>query len=456
MVPFTYLLATIASVLAAVMAMAGSVLILSLTLGSSVSRAHLGSILLADEDFRLAVTGGMVTIVAACMALLAAHVPMVSHSAQAVFALSLGGVVEFAAVVVALARLFQRIPRLLTQETLLDSSLAGVDAAYLATQERRLLGADASDRGRAEVLNDLIFSFRIYPVDTDDPLVTVHDVLENVLTESPASVATTSLALVATRFSDLASKEHDRVYQLLVTPWFSELRIAVVRRGSPSIALAYFDLWADVLISCQQKSLGLFFANSARPFVAALNQVARAGLFEGTAERALRPLARTMAAAGGDANALGPWGGALVAWMREDVARERGVWARMLWSPIENVLDLYLFDLEKDSQLLDVLIHGLTGVVRAAARSGVETASGRPFALKLAKKLRRAQLDMSALTSRTGLAPEKVARGARRVALLGEPVNALLEYVSTRPELAHAAEILASKEIAPDERDGEA
>ena len=36
MVPFTYLLATIASVLAAVMAMAGSVLILSLTLGSSV------------------------------------------------------------------------------------------------------------------------------------------------------------------------------------------------------------------------------------------------------------------------------------------------------------------------------------------------------------------------------------------------------------------------------------
>jgi hypothetical protein len=46
--------------------------------------------------------------------------------------------------------------------------------------------------------------------------------------------------------------------------------------------------------------------------------------------------------------------------------------------------------------------------------------------------------------------------GARRVALLGEPVNALLEYVSTRPELAHAAEILASKEIAPDERDGEA
>jgi hypothetical protein len=213
----------------------------------------------------------------------------VSHSAQSVFALSLGGVVEFAAVVVALARLFQRIPKLLTQETLLDSSLAGVDAAYLATQERRLLGDDASDRGRAEVLNDLIFSFRIYPVDTDDPLVTVHDVLENVLTESPASVATTSLDLVATRFSELASKEHDRVYQLLVTPWFSELRIAVIRRGSPSIALAYFDLWADVLISCHQKSLALFFANSARPFVAALNQVARAGLSRARGTRAPAP-----------------------------------------------------------------------------------------------------------------------------------------------------------------------
>lgn len=43
MVPFTYLLATIASVLAAVIAMAGSVLILSMTLGTSVQRSHLGS-----------------------------------------------------------------------------------------------------------------------------------------------------------------------------------------------------------------------------------------------------------------------------------------------------------------------------------------------------------------------------------------------------------------------------
>jgi hypothetical protein len=65
MVPFTYLLATIASVLAAVIAMAGSVLILSLTLGTSVQRSHLGSMILGDEDFRIAVAGAIVTILAA-------------------------------------------------------------------------------------------------------------------------------------------------------------------------------------------------------------------------------------------------------------------------------------------------------------------------------------------------------------------------------------------------------
>jgi hypothetical protein len=315
---------------------------------------------------------------------------------------------------------------------------------------------DATEHRRADILNDLIFSYRIYPAGTDDPLVTIHDVLENVLAQSPASVATTSLAAVSKRFSDLAEKEHDRIYQLLVTPWYSELRIAVVRRGSPSLALAYFDLWAGVLVFCRARGLDLFFANTARPYVTALKEVARAGLFEGAAERALRPLARTMAAADEDSNAVGPWAGALIGWMREDVERGDGSWARVLWNPVENVLDLFLFNLDKEAPLLDVLVHGLTSVVRSAARTGIETASGRPFSLRLAKKLRRAQLDLSALSSRTGLEPEKAARGARRVALLGEPIHALIEYANLRPELAHAAEILANKDIAPDDRDGDA
>ena len=114
MVPFTYLFATIASVLAAVVAMAGSVLILSLTLGTAVQRSHLGSMILGDADFRVAVASAIVTIVAACLALLAAHLPAVSHNATAIFFLSSGGVLEFGGCILGLARLFRRIPRLLT------------------------------------------------------------------------------------------------------------------------------------------------------------------------------------------------------------------------------------------------------------------------------------------------------------------------------------------------------
>jgi hypothetical protein len=119
--------------------MAGSVLILSLTLGTSVQRSHLGSMILGDEDFRIAVSGAIATILAACLALLAAHLPAVSHNPASIFLLSLGGVAEFGVDAVALARLFRRIPRLLTQEMLLETALARVDAAYLVAQEERLL-----------------------------------------------------------------------------------------------------------------------------------------------------------------------------------------------------------------------------------------------------------------------------------------------------------------------------
>ena len=339
MVPFTYLLATIASVLAAVVAMAGSVLILSLTLGTAVQRSHLGSIILGDEDFRTAVSGAIVTIVAACLSLLAAHLPAVSHNAAAIFLLSGGGVVEFTGCILGLARLFQRIPRLLTQENLLETSLALVDATYLAAQEDRLLGSGATAQGRLDVLNDLIFSFRVYPVETDDPLVTVHDVLENVLAQSPASVVATSLAQVSGRFTALAGETHDQIFQLLVTPWLAELRVAVVRRGSPSVALAFFDLWADVLVAARERRMPGFYAHSARPFVASLRHVATAGLFEEAGGRVLRPLVSVMSAAGDDLAALGPWAGALVGWMREDAEKGRGEWTRVLWNPVETVLE---------------------------------------------------------------------------------------------------------------------
>jgi hypothetical protein len=453
MVPFTYLLATIASVLAAVVAMAGSVLILSLTLGTAVQRSHLGSMILADEDFRTAVFGAIVTIVAACLALLAAHVPPVSHNAAAIFLLSAGGIVEFGSCILGLARLFQRIPRLLTQESLLENSLAHVDADYLAAQEDRLLGAGATAQGRLDVLNDLIFSFRVYPVETDDPLVTVHDVLENVLAQSPASVVATSLAEVSTRFTALAGPTHDQIFQLLVTPWLAELRVAVVRRGSPSVALAFFDLWADVLVAARERSMPGFYAHSARPFVASLRHVAHAGLFEEAGGRVLRPLVRVMGAARADLPALGPWAGALVGWMREDAEKGRGEWTRVLWNPVENVLERSLEDLERDTPLLGALVHGLTGVARAAGRAGIETGGGRPFALKIATRMRRAQMELAEAAAKAGTEAEERVRD--RVVLLGEPIAAVVALAAQRPELAEAAASLSAERL-EDERDGEA
>lgn len=453
MVPFTYLLGTIASVLAAVVAMAGSVLILSLTLGTAVQRSHLGSMILADEDFRTAVFGAIVTIVAACLALLAAHLPPVSHNATAIFLLSAGGVLEFGGCILGLARLFQRIPRLLTQENLLETSLAHVDGDYLVAQENRLLGARATAQGRLDALNDLIFSFRVYPVETDDPLVTVHDVLENVLAQSPASVVATSLAQVSARFTSLAGPTHDQIYQLLVTPWLAELRVAVVRRGSPSVALAFFDLWADVLVAARERKMPGFYAHSARPFVASLRHVAHAGLFEEAGGRVLRPLVRVMAAAGSDLAALGPWAGALVGWMREDAEKGRGEWTRVLWNPVETVLERSLEDLGRDAPLLGALVHGLTGVARAAGRAGIETGGGRPFALKIATRMRRAQIELAEAAASAG--PEVAERVRDRIILLGEPIAVVVALAAQRPDLADAPALLSS-ERPSDERDGEA
>lgn len=453
MVPFTYLLATIASVLAAVVAMAGSVLILSLTLGTAVQRSHLGSIILADEDFRTAVSGAIVTIVAACLALLAAHLAPVSHNATAIILLSAGGVLEFGGCILGLARLFRRIPRLLTQENLLETSLSHVDAAYLVAQENRLLGTRATEQGRLEALNDLIFSFRVYPVETDDPLVTVHDVLENVLAQSPASVVATSLGHVAARFTSLAGPSHDQIYQLLVTPWLAELRVAVGRRGSPSVALAFFDLWADVLVAARERKMPGFYAHSARPFVASLRHVAGTGLFDEAGGRVLRPLVRVMSAAGNDLAALGPWAGALVGWMREDAEKSRGEWTRILWNPVETVLERSLEDLERDTPLLGPLVHGLTGVARAAGRAGIETGGGRPFALKIATRMRRAQIDLAEAAA--SASPEARERVRERVLLLGDPIAAVVALAPQRPELAGAAALLASERL-EDERDGEA
>jgi len=425
MVPFTYLLGTMASVLAGIMAVAGSVLILSMTLGSPVQRSHLGGIVLRDPDFRLAQTGAIATILACCLSLLLAHLPDISHSGTTVFLLSFGGYVQFGAVIVALVRLFRTIPTLLTQERLLAAALSRLDGTYLAARERRLLGVDATERGRTEALNDLIFAFRIAPGEEDDPLVTVHDVLENVVAQSPASVVTGSLALVARQLSELADAPHDRIYQLLVTPWLAELRVPVVRRGSPSVALSYFDAWGGLLRSARERGMDQFVANAARPYVAALRDVARSGLFDGLSDRALRPIARIVAETGPDAAVAGPWVAALVAWMREDAERGVGVFAGVLWHSVERYVGRLLLDLDRDPPLLPVLVHGLTAVVRAAARSGLLTEAGEPFDREVLSAFER---DARALLSRAAdasLGPEAADRARRRAALLAAPAEAL-------------------------------
>ena len=424
MVPFTYLLGTMASVLAGIMAVAGSVLILSMTLGSPIQRSHLGGIVLRDADFRLAQTGAIATILACCLSLLLSHLPDVSHNGTTILLLSLGGYLQFGAVIVALVRLFRTIPTLLTQERLLAAALGRIDAAYLAGRERRLLGVDATERGRAETLNDLIFAFRIAPGEEDDPLVMMHDVLENVVAQSPASVVSTSLVLVSRTLAELAGAEHDRIYQLLVTPWLAELRVGVIRRGSPSAALAYFDAWGGLLRSARERGMDQFVANSARPYVGALKDVARSGLFDGLADRALRPIARIVTEAGSDLAVTGPWVGALVAWMREDAERGAGAFAGVLWHSVERYVGRLLLDLDRDPPLLPVLVHGLVSVARAAERSGLTNEAGEPFDREVVSALDRDARALRARAADPALPPGAAERARRRAALLDEPVEA--------------------------------
>jgi hypothetical protein len=266
-------------------------------------------------------------------------------------------------------------------------------------------------------------------------------------------VVATSLAQVSARFTALAGPTHDQIFQLLVTPWLAELRVAVVKRGSPSVALAFFDLWADVLVAARDRKMPGFYAHSARPFVASLRHVAHAGLFEEAGGRVLRPLVRVMGAARNDLPALGPWAGALVGWMREDAEKGRGEWTRVLWNPVENVFERAVEDPGRDTPLLGALVHGLSGVARAAGRAGIETGGGRPFALKIATRMRRAQMELAETAAATG--PEAEERVRDRIVLLGEPIAAVVALAAQRPDLADAAALLSAEGL-DDERDGEA
>ncbi len=432
MVPFTYLLSTMATVPAGIMAVAGSVLILSMTLGSPVQRSHLGAIVLKDADFRLAQSGAVVTILACCLALLLSHLPFVSHSAMSLLVLAFGGYLQFGAVLIALTRLFRTIPTLLTQERLLDTALRKLDAAYLSGREQRLLGVDATEHGRTERINDLIFAFRIAPGEADDPLVTIHDVLENVVSQSPPSVVTFSLNLVSRKLAEVIDTSHDRICQLLVTPWFSELRVPVVRRASPSVALTYFDAWANLLRAGREKGMDGFVANTARSFVGALKDVARAGLFESAADRALRPLARLVSEVSANPAVAGPWMGAVVVWMREDTERGEGIYARVLWNPVERYVGRLARDLDRETPVLAVLVHALTAVVRASVRHGLVTESGDPFDKEISSTLERLARELRLRAEDPNSPPVVSARARRRAELLFEPVEA--SYPSAGPD----------------------
>ena len=437
MAPFTYLLSTMASVPAGIMAVAGSVLILSMTLGSPVQRSHLGAIVLKDADFRLAQTGAVTTILACCLALLLSHLPFVSHSATSLVVLAFGGYLQFGAVLIALVRLFRTIPTLLTQERLLGSALEKLDAAYLSGREKRLLGVDSTERGRTERINDLIFAFRIAPGEADDPLVTIHDVLENVVSQSPPSVVTFSLNLVSRKLADVIDTSHDRICQLLVTPWFSELRVPVVRRASPSVALTYFDAWANLLRAAREKGMDGFVANTARSFVGALKDVARAGLFESATDRALRPLARLVSEVGANPAVAGPWMGSIVVWMREDAERGEGAYARVLWNPVERYVGRLARDLDRETPVLAVLVHALTAVVRASVRRGLVTESGDPFDKEISEVLEKTARELRTRAEDPNIPREAAARARRRAEMLFEPVEA--SYPSAGPETATPA-----------------
>jgi hypothetical protein len=185
-----------------------------------------------------------------------------------------------------------------------------------------------------------------------------------------------------------------------------------------------------------------------------MRDVARAGVFEGAGGRLLRPFVRALSAGGDDPASVGPWAGALIVWMREDAEKGDGAWTRLLWNPVENVFELYVDDLSKEIPLLDVLVHGLTGVLRAAARAGVETGDGRPFALKLALRARRAQLELQAVLDS---APEvEGARARRRIALLQDPIDVAIALAATHPALFEAPALLRASSLPDDDRDGEA
>jgi hypothetical protein len=139
--------------------------------------------------------------------------------------------------------------------------------------------------------------------------------------------------------------------------------------------------------------------------------------------------------------------------MREDAEKGRGEWTRVLWNPVETVFERSLEDPGRDSPLLGALVHGLSGVARAAGRAGIETGGGRPFALKIATRMRRAQIELAQAAASAG--PDAQERVRDRIVLLGEPVAAVVALAAQRPDLADAPALLSSERLS-DERDGEA
>ncbi len=271
--------------------------------------------------------------------------PAVSHNPTAILLLSLGGVVEFGVDVIALERLFRRIPRLLTQEMLLGTSLARVDAAYLVAQEERLLGASASERERLAV-------------------------------------------------------DRARVLRPL-----GRRPRGLAREGSHEVLRAF-------RAPVRHRDAGRCAGGRLRRCRGAAPPAIRAGHVRGR--------------------------------QRPGVRRAVG----------RHVFELFVDDLSKEIPLFDVLVHGLTGVLRAAARSGVETGDGRPFALKLALRARRAQLDLEAVLR--SLPEPQAERARRRVALLKDPIDVAIALAATHPALAEAPVLLTASSLPDDDRDGEA
>jgi len=94
--------------------------------------------------------------------------------------------------------------------------------------------------------------------------------------------------------------------------------------------------------------------------------------------------------------------------------------------------------------------------MRVAGKKGLETGGGRPFALKLGLKMRRSQIEFEEFLKAGGAPPAEMNRARRRIQLLHEPIQAVLELAKTRPELADAPMFLHAGESPLDDRDGEA